>query len=416
MNEKRAHHESVRSLGEYFAENTSMHGLARIVGKPGLTRRMFWILAVLAGAGVAVYNIWTIFIAFGTREVSTVVSLEYNTKLRFPAITICNINAAKKSKLMNVSSNYDFDIGEKKTVSSEVPEADSPEPIEALGISDVTDTPITVDTSTPSGSYSQEYREALSFQQALSNLPPRVRTNIGHQLEDMLIECSYQGKRCTPRNFTKFYNYMHGNCYTFSTTATDEMYTTKTGPLYGLSIMLNVEEDEYVRSLTNRVGFKVTVHNVAAMPFPEDEGFDISPGFATSVGVQKVFVERTPSPFGNCEIHGQDGPPNIFSTQVENIKYSDKACEKSCLQAQLVNSCGCCDMTLPCDAAALGLIMETVPSLPLRQCDTSRRNGDSCEMTVLKTFEDGDTPCQQRCTPNCRLASHVLEEGGPAVH
>lgn len=59
----------------------------------------------------------------------------------------------------------------------------------------------------------------------------------------------------------------------------------------GLSIMLNVEEDEYVRSLTNRVGFKVTVHNVAAMPFPEDEGFDISPGFATSVGVQKVSAD-----------------------------------------------------------------------------------------------------------------------------
>ena len=43
--------DTLKGLGQYFADNTSMHGVSRIVGKPGFLRRSFWTLAVLGGAG-----------------------------------------------------------------------------------------------------------------------------------------------------------------------------------------------------------------------------------------------------------------------------------------------------------------------------------------------------------------------------
>ncbi|XP_046571634.1 amiloride-sensitive sodium channel subunit gamma-like [Haliotis rubra] len=294
MDSKR--NESVSSLVKYFGENTSMHGVSRFAGNQGFFRRSFWVLAVLAGAGVAAYNIWTIFLAFRTWEVSTVVSLVYNAKLRFPSITICNINAVKKSQLINLT-------GDKTTENPRLPRNNSLVSRAEVGSSGVTDA-----INTDDSAFSGDYRAAVNTQEAALNLTTAEKRQIGHQIEDMLFGCTYQGKTCTSENFTRFYNYMHGNCYDFTPTAKDYMYSTKTGPLYGLSLMLNAEEDEYVQSLTNSVGFKVSVHNHFAMPFPEDDGFDISPGFATSVGVRKVVVQRTPAPYGNCDIHEKGGP------------------------------------------------------------------------------------------------------------
>lgn len=57
--------------------------------------------------GVAVYNIWTIGIAYSRWEVSTVVSLEYKSKLRFPAVTICNLNPVKKSSIEVEETEFD---------------------------------------------------------------------------------------------------------------------------------------------------------------------------------------------------------------------------------------------------------------------------------------------------------------------
>ena len=55
----------------------------------------------------------------------------------------------------------------------------------------------------------------------------------------------------------------------------------------GLSLLLNVETEEYL-DFTETVGMKVVVHPPDAMPFPEDEGIIVAPGFATSISIRKV--------------------------------------------------------------------------------------------------------------------------------
>ncbi|XP_046571636.1 amiloride-sensitive sodium channel subunit gamma-like [Haliotis rubra] len=405
-------HESVASLTNYFAESTSMHGVSRFVGKRGFFRRAFWVLAVLAGAGVAVYNIWTIVIVYSRWEVSTVVSLKYNSRLRFPAITFCNLNPVMKSSIEVIQTVFDS-----LKTTSQFQNAIAPtQGSQLFGSvsSAVSNGDVRLFESGSSSVSNEEFNSGflkrINFQRVLASLNTSVKIQIGHQISDMLLECSFQGLVCSHRNFTHFYNYMHGNCYTFNPTDDDSTYISRTGPLYGLSLTLYADEGEYISNLSSSVGFKVVVHSPNTMPFPEDDGFDISPGFATSVGVTKVAVERVSHPYGNCKLYaeGAEEPPNIFTTEVPNISYSDKTCKRTCLQKMLVSECGCCYNIYPCNSDALNIINSSIPH-PVGFCNIETNKNETCASAALKRHKNNQLICPDTCDPPCQDESHQLE-------
>ena len=51
---------------------------------------------------------------------------------------------------------------------------------------------------------------------------------------------------------------------------------------------INVEQDQYVGPLTRQAGIRVLLHEQGSMIFPVEEGFSVSPGISTSVGIKKV--------------------------------------------------------------------------------------------------------------------------------
>ena len=53
---------------------------------------------------------------------------------------------------------------------------------------------------------------------------------------------------------------------------------------------LNIEQQEYVSSLSNEAGMRIMIHPRGTYPFPEDQGFSIPPGYKTSVGLKKVSI------------------------------------------------------------------------------------------------------------------------------
>ncbi|XP_067675353.1 amiloride-sensitive sodium channel subunit gamma-like [Haliotis asinina] len=421
-------HESVSSLVNYFAESTSMHGVSRFVGKPGFFRRAFWVLAVVAGAGVAVYNIWMIGIAYSNWEVSTVVSLKYNSKLRFPAVTFCNLNPVKKSRIEGTQTEFDSLTTTLQTTSAPTSTVSNKAGsfLESLSSSisneagsllenlssSVSNEAVTLLknlSSVSNENFNSGFLKRINFQRVLANLDPSVKIQIGHQITDMLIECTFQGIVCSHSNFTHFYNYMYGNCYTFNPKDNDS-YISRTGPLFGLSLMLYADEEEYISSLGSSVGFKVVVHSPNTMPFPEDDGFDISPGFATSVGVTKVAVERVPQPYGDCKLYGDgvEEPPNIYTTEVPNISYSDKTCERTCVQQILLSRCGCCYDIYPCNSEALNIINTSIPH-PVQFCTIESNKNGTCASAVMERQMNNQLICPDTCYPPCLDETHHLE-------
>ena len=58
--------------------------------------------------------------------------------------------------------------------------------------------------------------------------------------------------------------------------------------LTGLFLTLNINQDDYVHQAGDTAGVRLVIHSQTQMPFPEDEGVTIEPGFSTSVGIKKV--------------------------------------------------------------------------------------------------------------------------------
>lgn len=56
----------------------------------------------------------------------------------------------------------------------------------------------------------------------------------------------------------------------------------------GLTLDLFVNQNEYIPSISQEAGVRVLLTPQRSIPFPDDEGFTVSPGFATSIGLRKV--------------------------------------------------------------------------------------------------------------------------------
>lgn len=56
----------------------------------------------------------------------------------------------------------------------------------------------------------------------------------------------------------------------------------------GLTLDLFVNQNEYIPLLSQEAGVRVLITGQHNIPFPVDEGFTVSPGFATSIGLRKV--------------------------------------------------------------------------------------------------------------------------------
>ena len=51
---------------------------------------------------------------------------------------------------------------------------------------------------------------------------------------------------------------------------------------------LFINQAEYIPSLSQEAGVRILLTPQRSIPFPVDEGFTVSPGFATSIGLRQV--------------------------------------------------------------------------------------------------------------------------------
>ncbi|XP_050401081.2 degenerin unc-8-like [Patella vulgata] len=74
------------------------------------------------------------------------------------------------------------------------------------------------------------------------------------------------------------------------------------------------------------------------MPFPVDNGISVSPGFATSIGLNAVEMIRLEPPHSDCANKGL-----INDLYMKNLKtnYSKLSCMKSCYQMLIIEECNC---------------------------------------------------------------------------
>lgn len=285
-----------------FCSETTAHGFGRLASSSSAIERLIWLVCLVSALTYTFVQGFRLVSDYFSYPVDVKVTMKHTEDLEFPAIVVCNMNAIRKQALHEVAKK-----------------------------------PIWKQAGSQNGSLQKlkSYKRAL-----LASLDNDVKRSIGHQAEDFILECNWKGENCGPENFTWFGNYEYGNCYVFGAGNMTQNISAP-GNQNGLSLLLNIEADEYLGDFSESYGAVVEVANGKEVFFPEENGYLVAPGQITNIGFSARMVKRLDFPYEGtyCGYPGD-------KSQVP-YSYSQMACFKSCYAENQKKECGCADIQYP---------------------------------------------------------------------
>nr|CBN80783.1 Amiloride-sensitive cation channel 2-A, neuronal [Dicentrarchus labrax] len=313
-----------------FFDGCSLHGANHVFveDKKFGIRQGLWAVVFTMALSAFLFQVADRIMYYLQYDRITLLDEKVANNMTFPAVTICNYNFVRKSQmsysdLIFMGPLLGFEEGMAPGAGGEPPWS----PLSRI---------LDFNHFLPPPRESQP-----SMRQLLDRL--------GHQLEEMLLYCRYQGELCGPRNFSTIFT-RYGKCYTFNSGQDGRplMVTMKGGMGNGLELMLDIQQDEYLPvwgetdETSFEAGIKVQIHTQDEPPFIDQLGFGVAPGFQTFVSCQEQRLTYLPPPWGDCKATPMDS--DFFST------YSITACRIDCETRYLVENCNCRMVHMPGDA------------------------------------------------------------------
>ncbi|XP_076335155.1 epithelial sodium channel subunit alpha-like isoform X1 [Tachypleus tridentatus] len=373
-------------LREFFKsllERSNVNGVSHIASASSVLRQSVWVLVLVLGLFGCIYESYQFLKVYYTYPVVVTLDVENNWTLPFPSLTICNLNRVRRNSL-NISLCEELKISLticQRLFAPEKPVSSGPTALSGRNKYASCD-------EFREQKLSARQLEQLNFLTHFAAMNATMREQLGHSLEKLVRESTFNGEQCSTSNFSRFLTFHYGNCYTFNyqNDSDEPLMTQSIGPNSGLSLELDLEVDEYT-VLSPSLGFRVVIHPPQTPANPEEDGYDISPGFESSFALKQTTITRLPSPFNdNCHSYGKKS----HKSDLPNIKFtsgSQESCIKKCLHLESLRRCGCTDPFLSVD--------------PLSEsCDLSNRSQVCCLDEVLNYFKTNDLPCD--CPLPCR--------------
>ncbi|XP_067648677.1 acid-sensing ion channel 4-B-like [Haliotis asinina] len=348
-----------------FAGSTSAHGISKLADNNGILLKLMWLLLLLAATGMVVYQVIGLINQYKRRPVNTKTSIE-NTQLTFPSVTVCNLNPvlnseAKKHNMYHVIervANYlNFDL-------SYLTDTDNPLSSDNYSFSDVnfqTDDPLD--------------ESILEFQLEMQSFSFDDLEEISQKFDNFFISCTFGGTDCDKGNFSLTFDPDYGLCYTFpdkTDNQTEGNRIFNAGPLYGLKLILNVNQNEYLPFITTSAGVRLQVHEFGSRSHMLELGQSLSTGFETQIGIKPILYKRQPDPYGTCDDSGR----------FENVL----DCERDCLESLIEDRCAC--------------IRQQDVESDLDMCGSTNI---PCIKEIIKEKQSGKMKCDVPCRSTCRV-------------
>ena len=279
------------SKWETFASNTTLHGLRNVADKShSILRRAIWLIFLGTTATAYVFLVSISLSKFFSRPVKTVISQETPTEgLKFPAVTICNLNRFMRSKINIADEDENFvkmglNIGgcsETRTVRGNLTCGQALLcAYSAYGTALVKGCNATMQQNIINVLNSSSHR-LFNGEEFL--------TKYGHDIASMtsyFMFCTFKKTaRCSEGDFVPKLT-PDGICFTFNSGKNGVVprRAIYEGPEFGLSIFLDVQTNESTMSEFSS-GLKVIVHDQNTF-VNRYNGFSIVPGTHATVGVK----------------------------------------------------------------------------------------------------------------------------------
>nr|XP_008172064.1 acid-sensing ion channel 1 isoform X2 [Chrysemys picta bellii] len=210
-----------------FASSSTLHGLSHIISYERFSfKRILWTLCFLGSVALLAYvcteRIQYYFLYPHVTKLDEVAT----TRLTFPAVTFCNLNEFRFSR---VTKNDLYHAGELLALLNnryEIPDTQMAD---------------------------EKQLEILHDKANFRNFKPKPFNMLefydraGHDIREMLLSCFFRGMECNPEDFKVVFT-RYGKCYTFNSgqDGKPRRITMKGGTGNGLEIMLNIQQDEYL--------------------------------------------------------------------------------------------------------------------------------------------------------------------------
>ncbi|KAL9988196.1 hypothetical protein ACROYT_G002611 [Oculina patagonica] len=332
-----------------FCSETTAHGFGRLASSSSVVERLIWSACLLAALSYSIYQGYIIVSAHLSYPVDVKVEMRQVDELEFPAVVVCNMNAVKRSALTRAV--------QEGLITHPTWMQDS--------------------LSNVSLQLMTSYKRAL-----LASLDDDVKQSIGHQADEFILDCTWKGDPCGPENFTLLFNYEYGNCYVFGGGDMSKNVSAP-GNQNGLSLILNIETDEYLGDFSESFGAVIDVTHSQEMYFPEENGYLVAPGQVTNIGFTKRVVSRLNYPYEGRHCGSTGDHTNL------TYQYSEMACRKACIANTQLKECGCAEIKLALKP----------------YCDPINSTQASCTDMVNDQHRRSNLNCS--CNEDCKLFEYL---------
>ncbi|XP_050403174.1 degenerin mec-10 [Patella vulgata] len=403
---------SYRKICRRFAERTSMQGIPYIHASKTWYSKGAWTLIFLIGTGGMIFHLYYLFSIYLQYPKQTKVELGFDA-LPFPAVTFCSVNPMRKSMAKLASRELRDLLEEVKPENAQKLYQDDVEAAlgeVAAGVGPLirkkrfldklnvnrSSTRVEVEEREHFGEDDWErigtkdeadeiYENFLS----LFNAEPRhTRLKMGHEIDSMLIKCSFAGRSCYPENFTQIADSHFGNCYTLQTSL---FKSRRSGPDQGLEVILFLQNHEFIRGITNGNGIQMLVHDRDVMPHPYDQGLAIASASESIVGLTLLRINRLGKPYATCQ--------DVTAFQnLYGAKYTRASCQKFCEAILIMDNCNCTDPF----KEEINLKIGNTRELP-HECRSEKDT--KCMVSTERRYEIGDLKCT--CDDPCDETKYV---------
>ena len=385
-----------------FARRTTAHGWGQVANERLIVFKLFWVLLTISayiGNGWHISLLVKQYLKYPTEQISRV---QFKS-IDFPSITLCNIQPMSFSTGLTLLG----DETSKFFYWTNTTDAFERQHGAQYNLSDSEFEYMFNRLRQPVGYFENIGDEALE---------------VGHKLSDFVLRCTFAGEDCFAENFTLYQSPTYFNCYTFNggNISINKLIAKTTGPQQGLSLVLYLEVDNgdslyngtyhTLSNIGNAAGVRVVIHSPDSLPTPVDTGFDIPPGYSTSVGIRVEKAERLDPPYGDCRKH-------LELSFSDRFVYSQLGCLLLCQQRQVIDSCQCMSSLLPIPPDDDSDNIYDSGGHQYHFCGFFNQSDPqyffdnlSCEASVMNNFaSDDDLQSSCNCHPPCEEKSYATD-------
>ena len=361
------------SVTKYLLKKSSIYAVSQVGHAESPHRKILWVIVLAAGLFGCGYEIYRFLTLYFQYPVVVNLHVENERTLEFPAVTICNLNRMRKKFEICLDSNV-------LTTNCSV--------FQGNGIpTDATSERIAISACSDELNFklNSNFKNKFTFLAKYSELDSSSRQRFGHQFNDLIRSCSFNGETCSLEYFAYFQSLKYGNCYSFNRFSVEDdtvIKTSITGIMSGLELTLNFDPDNYLPT-TSSIGARVLIHDPRDDPNTEEDGVNISPGFETILAMKQRGVSRLPSPYKDHCVNYEE------NKEIEGNNRNE--CVKLCMQKENYARCSCIDPAL-------------TPFKQFRVCNLSDINETCCLNSALKSMSINGLPC--KCPLPCTSTTY----------